>query len=360
MYGQGTCQLCRAGYYCDATYGPVTSIINSSCPVGYYCVNGTAWSTQYPCPLGTYSQNPNLEAADQCLSCDPGRYCGTLGRNDTEGECSEGFWCKSGAISPTPTDGSKGMICPRGHYCPRGTPFPVPCPLGYWSNTTGQSTPETCQPCPGGHYCDQPGLGDPSGQCDPGYFCLSRATSAKPSEGVLIGDICPPGHYCPEAGTVTPIPCPIGHYASSNGTVKCEVCPVGHYCIDGVEPVTCPPRFYCAIGTGYVHRSCANYIEECVIGSSNCIDSNAQCVGSGEDFTCTCKTGYTGDGFACIDINECLVNHGGCHVDAECINVVSNHSCVCHTGYSGDGYNCEGSTKLTVTGILSMSSDYMP
>ncbi|XP_013386151.1 signal peptide, CUB and EGF-like domain-containing protein 3, partial [Lingula anatina] len=341
MYGQGTCQLCRAGYYCDATYDPVTSIINSSCPIGYYCVNGTAWSTQYPCPLGTYSQNPNLEAADQCLSCDPGRYCGTLGRNETEGECSEGFWCKSGAISPTPTDGSKGMICPRGHYCPRGTPFPVPCPLGYWSNTTGQSTPETCQPCPGGHYCDQPGLGDPSGQCDPGYFCLSRATSAKPSEGVLIGDICPPGHYCPEAGTVTPIPCPIGHYASSNGTVKCEVCPVGHYCIDGVEPVTCPPRFYCAIGTGYVHRSCANYIEECVIGSSNCIDSNAQCVGSGEDFTCTCKTGYTGDGFACIDIDECLVNHGGCHADADCINLLSNHSCVCHTGYSGDGYNCE-------------------
>ncbi|XP_023933583.1 fibrillin-2 [Lingula anatina] len=350
LYAQGSCKACRPGFYCDATYGPVSNFSSYSCPPGYYCVSGTEWSTQYPCPaefqiplyklLGTYNPHSNLESAEQCISCDAGKYCGTPGRNNTEGECLEGYWCKSAATSPTPTDGSTGMPCPRGHYCPRGTPGPIPCPMGYWSNSTGRSRLEDCQPCTAGHYCNQTGLSVPSGLCDAGYFCVTLVTMATPNYGVHKGDICPPGHYCPEPGTVSPIPCPVGFYASSNGSVKCEVCPVGHYCVDGVEPVTCPPRFYCAVGTGYVHRSCANYIDECVKGGQNCIDSSAQCSGTGEDFECSCKSGYTGDGFACIDIDECLVDRGGCDKNADCINMLSNHSCVCKVGYSGDGFTC--------------------
>jgi hypothetical protein len=36
------------------------------------------------------------------------------------GVCSPGFFCLSGAISSTPTDGVTGNYCARGGYCPAG------------------------------------------------------------------------------------------------------------------------------------------------------------------------------------------------------------------------------------------------
>ena len=37
-------------------------------------------------------------------------------------------------------------------------------------------------------------------------------------------------------------------------------------------------------------------------------------------YECQCKSGFSGDGVVCRDINECQVNNGGCHQDAQCIN----------------------------------------
>ena len=42
------------------------------------------------------------------------------------------------------------------------------------------------------------------------------------------------------------------------------------------------------------------------------------------------------------DINECSVNRGGCHVNADCQNEPGSYSCTCKTGYSGNGSNCTG------------------
>ena len=62
----------------------------------------------------------------------------------------------------------QGGPCPRGHFCPRGTSFPLPCPAGFYSNLTGQAS---CFPCPAGFYC--PGnlttyCGHP---CPAGFYC---------------------------------------------------------------------------------------------------------------------------------------------------------------------------------------------
>ena len=43
-----------------------------------------------------------------------------------------------------------------------------------------------------------------------------------------------------------------------------------------------------------------------------------------------------------IDINECLSNNGGCNVNALCANTEGSFSCTCKTGYSGNGFICEG------------------
>ena len=44
-----------------------------------------------------------------------------------------------------------------------------------------------------------------------------------------------------------------------------------------------------------------------------------------------------------LDINECLINNGGCSINAECINVIGgNRTCICNAGYTGDGIICAG------------------
>ena len=42
------------------------------------------------------------------------------------------------------------------------------------------------------------------------------------------------------------------------------------------------------------------------------------------------------------DIDECTENTDNCHADATCTNSVGSFSCSCNTGYTGDGVSCSG------------------
>jgi len=42
------------------------------------------------------------------------------------------------------------------------------------------------------------------------------------------------------------------------------------------------------------------------------------------------------------DINECAVNKGNCSVNATCNNTPCSYSCSCFTGFQGDGFTCTG------------------
>ncbi|XP_075384219.1 uromodulin [Tenrec ecaudatus] len=112
--------------------------------------------------------------------------------------------------------------------------------------------------------------------------------------------------------------------------------------------------------------------------------SNATCQQDGVATTCSCQAGFTGDGFQCVDVDECAapgmstcwagsscVNTPGsyaclcpagfrpapgrgcvdvdecaepglsaCHALATCVNAEGNYSCVCSAGYGGDGQHC--------------------
>ena len=63
---------------------------------------------------------------------------------------------------------------------------------------------------------------------------------------------------------------------------------------------------------------------------------DAECYATG---TCTCKNGFSSDGFACSDINECDANP--CDPNASCTNSVGSFTCTCNNGYYGDGSSCE-------------------
>ena len=49
----------------------------------------------------------------------------------------------------------------------------------------------------------------------------------------------------------------------------------------------------------------------------------------------TCITSY-------IDINECIMSIDDCHSAATCTNTIGSYTCTCNTGYTGDGQTCIG------------------
>lgn len=123
------------------------------------------------------------------------------------GDCQEGYYCRLGSHTPTPTDGFTGEECPVGHYCERGTVAPESCPPGTFSNTLGLKNVHNCTDCIPGQFCNGSALTAPSGDCWPRYYCRGRAEHPAPQDGATGGN-CTPGHYCP-GKTPNPIPCEV-------------------------------------------------------------------------------------------------------------------------------------------------------
>lgn len=77
---------------------------------------------------------PNLSLPHNwgsCLFLSPiGSYCLLPGLVAVSGPCRAGFHCTQAAAVPNPTDGITGDLCPPGHFCPEGSPRPIPCPPG--------------------------------------------------------------------------------------------------------------------------------------------------------------------------------------------------------------------------------------
>jgi len=42
------------------------------------------------------------------------------------------------------------------------------------------------------------------------------------------------------------------------------------------------------------------------------------------------------------DVDECAANNGGCHALAACRNTDGSFTCTCQSGYTGDGFYCGG------------------
>uniref|UniRef100_A0A452RGD7 Signal peptide, CUB and EGF-like domain-containing protein 3 n=1 Tax=Ursus americanus TaxID=9643 RepID=A0A452RGD7_URSAM len=81
-------------------------------------------------------------------------------------------------------------------------------------------------------------------------------------------------------------------------------------------------------------------VDECVEGTDNC-HIDAICQNTPRSYKCICKSGYTGDGKHCKDVDECeREDNAGCVHD--CVNIPGNYRCTCYDGFhlAHDGHNC--------------------
>lgn len=168
------------------------------CPIGSYC----PISSQAPtlCPIGSY--NPvtgGSSIALNCLNCPPGKYCGSTGLSAPSGLCASGYFCLASAIeiSPPANDliSNRWGKCPIGYYCPTGTAYPFPCPIGTYSATEQLGASTSCTTCTAGSYCETTGLTAPTNLCDAGYYCPTGVSTSRPDAYK-----CTPGNMC-VAGT---------------------------------------------------------------------------------------------------------------------------------------------------------------
>ncbi|XP_062816991.1 zonadhesin isoform X2 [Anolis carolinensis] len=283
-----SCLPCLPGHYCGKEN---LTTVSGKCDAGWFCISA-AWTPQ-PFDLDNYTNGnclcPATATGAQCSPgsycpegsrepnlCPPGFYCNAPGLSAPSGECAAGFYCLGGASSPKPTDGITGNICPPGTYCSVGSPSPVSCPTGTFSNLLGRSMVSDCQLCPSGFYCEGSGLTGPTGECWEGYYCDNQQGPI--SDFTLYP--CPQGYYCPPGtqwatqyscppGTFGPRPrlksdqecqiCPPGKFCSSPGLVAPSGdCSAGYWCkggaqvqnpTDGVSGLLCPLGHYCLSGT---------------------------------------------------------------------------------------------------------------
>ncbi|XP_068125510.1 signal peptide, CUB and EGF-like domain-containing protein 3 isoform X3 [Hyperolius riggenbachi] len=95
--------------------------------------------------------------------------------------------------------------------------------------------------------------------------------------------------------------------------------------------------FYCS----HISLNLASQdVDECVEGTDTC-HIDAICQNTPRSFKCICKSGFTGDGKHCKDVDECeREDSAGCVHD--CVNIPGNYRCMCYDGFrlAHDGHNC--------------------
>ena len=162
--------------------------------------------------------------------------------------------------------------------------------------------------------------------------------SADPCPGVTIGD----GYSNACDALVTDGAC-------------LQACTSGFSNIGGSGLMTCPQ----GILDTTQQIVCVD-IDECELYPC---DENAVCLNTAGSFICTCKEGWSGDGYQCVDVDECIDGSHTCAATGStCTNTDGAFECMCSMGYSGNGTLCDANQCAGVpldTGYGTTECDYL-
>ena len=213
------------------------------------------------------------------------------------------------------------------------------CPPGTYGASENLRKINDCSPCPGGKYCDNTVVGNYTGLCDAGFWCLSNAVAKDPSslgncgiESCTFGPCPSGGYYCP-LGSSSPLPCPAGTYSYKThlkSADECFECDEGSYCDKGNQSsVTgmCSPGFFCLAGSPEKEPRNSSYGGICPTGTY-CPE--------GSSFPTLCPAGT-------------YINETG---KAECVGCPRGFYCLFGSSYPLDcprGYWCEENATSPIT-----------
>uniref|UniRef100_A0A673MMT2 EGF-like domain-containing protein n=1 Tax=Sinocyclocheilus rhinocerous TaxID=307959 RepID=A0A673MMT2_9TELE len=126
--------------------------------------------------------------------------------------------------------------------------------------------------------------------------------------------------------------CGPGYSFSQNQCLDVDECATGH-CSAYASCENLPGSFICACLAGFEGDGLVcDDVDECA--KERRCHVNALCINVPGKYNCSCMMGYTGDGVSqCTDVNECLVDNGGCINRAKCVNSKGSFSCVCPSGF---------------------------
>jgi len=154
-----------------------------------------------------------------------------------------------------------------------------------------------------------------------------------------------------------------GTFDTKSAVVAVTVTPEVDECSQGLA--TCDTHATCTNTVGSYTCSCnsgysgdgrvCNDVDECTAGTSPC-SANATCANTPGSYTCTCNSGFTGSGISCTDVDECAAATPPCDPNAICTNTVGSYSCACSAGYTGNGTTCADVDECT-TGSATCASD---
>lgn len=109
----------------------------------------------------------------------------------------------------------------------------------------------------------------------------------------------------------------------------------------------------CSCQTGFTGDGlvCEDMDECATPWTHNC--SNSSCVNTPGSFKCSCQDGFRlTPELSCTDVDECSEQGlSNCHALATCVNTEGDYLCVCPEGFTGDGWHCECSPGSCEPGL---------
>lgn len=177
-----------------------------------------------------------------------------------------------------------------------GSQEPTNCSIAHYNPNKGGKDYSACQPCKGGYYCFELGIGNlftynDTYKCPSGSYCPPGAYVPYPCRAGTFSDLtlrfppvdprgcaqCPEHYYCPsKSSDLYAHPCKTGTYCPP-GSSQPLLCPPGEFCLS-VSNITsglniiqkgpCPEGYYCPIGTKVTIRCKTELGEVCKRGAS--------------------------------------------------------------------------------------------